>query len=199
MFNVDYSKYDVVITNPPFSKINDFFKMLLKYKIKYLLICPWLFIGNKFFLTNMLNKNHYWSASFATNWKNSNKKVCCRFHTNISDKFECTKNNGKLTGKISDFNDIKMKGNIVRTCFHFQDFQCTKKEWNYLKKYAKKGVKSVSCYYLYIPTNNFIKQRIWQLRELPSFIKYLKKNAGYISDVIERASKIWSGGKISQV
>ncbi|MBQ7749348.1 hypothetical protein IJR75_02000 [bacterium] len=40
MFNVDYSKYDVVITNPPFSKINDFFKMLLKYKIKYLLICP---------------------------------------------------------------------------------------------------------------------------------------------------------------
>jgi hypothetical protein len=192
MFLVDYKKYDYVITNIPFSLINDFFKLMIKNKSKYAILCPWLFIGNKFFLRNMINTS-FWSASFSTDWLNSNKKVCCRFHTNIDDIYSFTKKNKKLTGKISDFDNIKMKPPIVRTGFHFQDFQCSPEEWEFLQQYAKPGVRSVSCYYLYIPNAPFIKQRIWQLRELPMFIKYLKGNAGYIDDVISTTSKIWEG------
>jgi len=192
MYKVNYKKYDFVITNIPFSQINEFFDLMLINNCKYSILCPWLFIGNKFFLVNMA-QNTFWSASFSTDWKNTKKKVCCRFHTNIADVYKNTKNNKKLTGKISDFDNIKMKWPIIRTGFHFQDFQCKKEEWKYLKKYAKKGVKSVSCYYLYIPNAPFIKQRIWQLNELPSFIAYLKKNASYIKDVIQYTEKIWQG------
>lgn len=90
MFSVDYKKFDIVITNPPFSKINEFFSLLIENGCKFSILCPWLFIGNKFFLKNMIN-NSYWSASFSTDWKNSKKHVCCRFHTNISDLYKKTR------------------------------------------------------------------------------------------------------------
>ncbi len=193
-FSVDYSKYDFVITNIPFSLVNDFFSLMIKNKCKYSILCPWLFIGNKFFLKNMLNSS-FWSASFSSDWKNTTKKVCCRFHTNIKDIYIYTKHNKKLTGKISDFDNVKMKSPIVRTGFHFQDFQCKPEEWEFLQQYAKPGVRSVSCYYLYIPNAPFIKQRIWQLSELPTFIKYLKKYAPYIKDVISLTTKMWKEWK----
>ena len=38
--DVDYSKYDMVITNPPFSQFNEFIKILFENKIKFLVIGP---------------------------------------------------------------------------------------------------------------------------------------------------------------
>jgi 16S rRNA G1207 methylase RsmC len=32
MYKVEYDKYDVVITNPPFSMINDFFELIKNTK-----------------------------------------------------------------------------------------------------------------------------------------------------------------------
>ena len=36
--NIDYSKYDVVITNPPFSQVREFIKHLVNCKIDFILI-----------------------------------------------------------------------------------------------------------------------------------------------------------------
>jgi hypothetical protein len=171
--------------------INDFFELIKN--TKWIILCPWLFIGNKYALNNL--QTTFWSSSFSSTWKNQQKKVNIRFHTNIFDAYRNTKTDKKLTGKISDFNDIKMQ-NWVRTGFHFQDFQCKPNEWKYLKQYAKPGVRSVSCYYLYIPNAPFIKQRIWQLEELPFFIKYLKTNANYIKDIISYTTIIYKNWQL---
>lgn len=37
--NIDYSKYDLVITNPPFSSIRKFIRHLVKCKIDFIMIC----------------------------------------------------------------------------------------------------------------------------------------------------------------
>ena len=36
--NIDYSKYDVVITNPPFSQVREFIRHLVDCKIDFILI-----------------------------------------------------------------------------------------------------------------------------------------------------------------
>jgi hypothetical protein len=45
--NIDYSKYDLVITNPPFSQIIDLFDIMFDYKLKFLVIGPQTAIGYK--------------------------------------------------------------------------------------------------------------------------------------------------------
>ena len=45
--NIDYSKYDLVITNPPFSQIIEFFDIMFSYKKKFLVIGPQTAIGYK--------------------------------------------------------------------------------------------------------------------------------------------------------
>lgn len=45
--DVDFSKYDVAITNPPFSQIIDFFDVMFAYKMKFLVIGPQTAIGYK--------------------------------------------------------------------------------------------------------------------------------------------------------
>lgn len=36
--NIDYSKYDIVITNPPFSQVREFIAYLLKCKIDFIIV-----------------------------------------------------------------------------------------------------------------------------------------------------------------
>ena len=38
--NIDYSKYDLVITNPPFSQFNEFIPLLIKNNVEFLVIGP---------------------------------------------------------------------------------------------------------------------------------------------------------------
>ncbi len=38
--NIDYSKYDLVVTNPPFSKISSFLRILVDQNIDFLIIAP---------------------------------------------------------------------------------------------------------------------------------------------------------------
>ncbi len=45
--DIDYSKYDIVITNPPFSQIIDFFDIVMQYNVKFLVIGPQTAIGYK--------------------------------------------------------------------------------------------------------------------------------------------------------
>lgn len=46
--DIDYSKYDVVITNPPFSQVIEFFDTMMKYRdLKFLIIGPLTAIGYK--------------------------------------------------------------------------------------------------------------------------------------------------------
>ncbi len=45
--DIDYSKYDLVITNPPFSQITDFFDVMMKFGTKFLVIGPQTAIGYK--------------------------------------------------------------------------------------------------------------------------------------------------------
>lgn len=45
--NIDYTNYDLVITNPPFSQIIDFFDVMFRFKKKFLVIGPQTAIGYK--------------------------------------------------------------------------------------------------------------------------------------------------------
>lgn len=44
MYGVDYSKYDLVFTNPPFHNLSKYIKFLLDKNVKFLLFAPWSFI-----------------------------------------------------------------------------------------------------------------------------------------------------------
>ena len=41
MYNVDYSKYDLCFTNPPFHRLNKYIRFLLDNNVKFLLFAPW--------------------------------------------------------------------------------------------------------------------------------------------------------------
>lgn len=45
--DIDYSKYDLVITNPPFSQITEFFDVMIKNKKQFLVIGPQTALGYK--------------------------------------------------------------------------------------------------------------------------------------------------------
>lgn len=101
MFDVDYSKYDIVITNPPFSGYGKYLDLLDSYNIDYILIAPYLSINQtcwykrfkKFRIFSGFNKSFIFKATNKTNNKKS--KVICWWVTtfddyNISTKqFDC--------------------------------------------------------------------------------------------------------------
>lgn len=78
-FNIDYSNYDVVITNHPWSKTKKFFEAISGKK--------YLIIGNAIAPTSSHFKKwgKYWSKAFSTDWVNTSKKVNCRFYSNIKN------------------------------------------------------------------------------------------------------------------
>lgn len=91
-FEMDYSKFDVVITNHPWSKTKKFFEAIQGKK--------YLIIGNAIAPTSNHFKKwgKYWSKSISTDWLNTPKKVHCRFYSNIKnvwrkEKGETVKNN----------------------------------------------------------------------------------------------------------
>lgn len=45
-----FKNCDVIITNPPFSKWAEFFRYILKFNKKYILVCPALSLTNKEFI-----------------------------------------------------------------------------------------------------------------------------------------------------
>ena len=54
--DIDYSKYDVVITNPPFSRFIEFIKILFKNKIKFIVIGPQTGVHYKDVFQFIINK-----------------------------------------------------------------------------------------------------------------------------------------------
>jgi len=57
--NIDYSKYDLVITNPPFSKFREFIDTMFKHKMKFLVIGPLTAITYKEVFSHIQN-NKMW-------------------------------------------------------------------------------------------------------------------------------------------
>ena len=45
MYNVDYSKYDICFTNPPFRSLYKYIRFLLDKDVKFLLFAPWSIIN----------------------------------------------------------------------------------------------------------------------------------------------------------
>lgn len=69
MWNTDYSKYDLVFTNPPFHGLYKWIRYLNNNNVKYLLFAPWAIIGpcadikhdfyNKvYYIEDFRNNNH---------------------------------------------------------------------------------------------------------------------------------------------
>ena len=54
--DIDYSKYDVVITNPPFSQFDDFIKVLFDNKMKFIVIGPQTGVHYKKVFPYIMNK-----------------------------------------------------------------------------------------------------------------------------------------------
>lgn len=83
--DVDYTKYDWVITNIPFSKTKEFFNCLHNKNpnIKILLITNWLLPRYKWFATNFI-KDFYWEQQRLF-FPNMNKHVGCLFISNIKE------------------------------------------------------------------------------------------------------------------
>ncbi len=48
--SVDYSKYDLVVTNPPFSKFTSFINVLFRWHIDFLIVAPFLSLTRKQFI-----------------------------------------------------------------------------------------------------------------------------------------------------
>lgn len=123
LFNeMDYSKYDVVITNPPWSKTREFFQQI--GNSKYLVICNWLLVSYKWFKTD------YWSKSDSSGWTNNDKSVRYRFYTNIFNPHEWQANKGEL-----------VKNDIMYTisCFDYtsrRDFRIVEYDKKEFKRFA---------------------------------------------------------------
>ncbi len=54
--SIDYSKYDLVVTNPPFSKFTSFINVLFRWNIDFLIVSPFLSLARKPFL-DLIEKN----------------------------------------------------------------------------------------------------------------------------------------------
>ena len=81
--NIEKLKYcDVVITNPPFSLIREYFNLLFKEKKKYLIIAPVLAAGYSIIYNNL---SLSWSRTYNRNMAFSNgKHIKIGWYTNIS-------------------------------------------------------------------------------------------------------------------
>lgn len=54
--DIDFTEYDIIITNPPFSKIQEFYKKLLDSKVDYIIICSLPHLATKQFFNEIKNK-----------------------------------------------------------------------------------------------------------------------------------------------
>ena len=123
LFNeLDYSQYDVVITNPPWSKTREFFQQI--GNSKYLVICNWLLVSYKWFHPD------YWSKSDSGGWTNTDKQVRYRFYTNIFNPPEWQAEKGEY-----------VKDNIMYTisCFDYtsrRDFRTVEYDKKEFKRFA---------------------------------------------------------------
>lgn len=85
-YKVNYKDYDICITNPPFSIINDFINLLFDSGIKFLIIGSWNIPQYRWFVR--LNDSSYdfiyWSSIIRVkNWTNINKEVGIRWYSNV--------------------------------------------------------------------------------------------------------------------
>ena len=87
--NVDYSKYDLVITNPPFSQVREFLKHLVSIKIDFIIIVSDVlryFIKNgKFDLGIPIYKG--WDAQKFYRSDGTVKPVHCGWISNFQDNY----------------------------------------------------------------------------------------------------------------
>lgn len=92
--DIDYGKYDVVITNPPFSQFREFIDVMFAHKIEFLVIGPQTAISYKDIFPHIKN-NEMWlgyhhhllglmkSDGTLLSKKDSNLPNCCCWFTNL--------------------------------------------------------------------------------------------------------------------
>jgi hypothetical protein len=78
---VDFSKYDVVVTNPPFSQMREFVETLIKYKVDFCFLSAFLNRANPCIGLHLMLKECYLgyhihdSVAFYSPQINNNKTV----------------------------------------------------------------------------------------------------------------------------
>lgn len=104
-----YKKVDIVVTNPPFSKINDFLATLWQLKTKFILIAPLTclsYVKSNMVLHLAKNELHYASFSNSTNMKFYKDNICKTSNSiwitniNIYPKYPFYQSNQKNKTKI---------------------------------------------------------------------------------------------------
>ncbi len=91
--DLDYSKYDIVITNPPFSQFREFVEILLKNKMQFLVIGPQNALTYKDFFQHIQNNEiwigyHFHMSGFALPngtiiGRRDNRARSCCWYTNL--------------------------------------------------------------------------------------------------------------------
>lgn len=121
---LDFSKYDLVITNPPFSQAEEFVKQLEKAKVHYIIILPFIKLTTKYMrelvcdhkihVINRIGK--FFNADF------EKKKVPAVWVTNIKEIKPQLKHNFKDFNEITDelhfSRDDKTNFRIYEKCEH---------------------------------------------------------------------------------
>lgn len=87
-YKVNYNDYDVCITNPPFSIIDDFIGLLISSNIKFMIIGGWQIPNYMWFIR--VNESTYdfihWSELIhVKNWTNINKEIGIRWYSNVKN------------------------------------------------------------------------------------------------------------------
>lgn len=86
MFDLDYTKYDILITNPPFSKYGQILSEIVG-KIDFIMLAPWNILWRRKYI-EMWN-NHEIFLGFGTSvhpkWTNAYGRICCNWITSFSD------------------------------------------------------------------------------------------------------------------
>lgn len=95
--DIDYSKYDVVITNPPFSQFREFIDLMFKNNMKFLIIGPQdaplykycfeYFHNNKIWLGYHFHMTGFILSDGTLLPKNDNRVRSCCWFTNLDVKY----------------------------------------------------------------------------------------------------------------
>lgn len=95
--DIDYSKYDIVITNPPFSQFRDFIDLMFKNNMKFLVIGPQdsplykdcfeYFLNNKIWLGYHFHMTGFILLDGTMLPKNDNRVRSCCWFTNLDVKY----------------------------------------------------------------------------------------------------------------
>lgn len=96
MHTVNYDNYDIVITNPPFSKMKEFMGRI--YRKKWLFIGFWLLPSYKWFAQQVADFKMFCVG--AKKYINSNKIINTTFYTNLEQPQEWKKDFEIEEGKI---------------------------------------------------------------------------------------------------